>query len=285
MQARRRHSRGIQEKRILQRDVRYRSAVLLFPPAAALLFLGAILTMCTWIETFGKDTVFWQPALRKWFQIVGIAMLVLSIVAGLSAYLLWKSVKTGNARMARKTLTSPALSVAPLSQDAKCSDEISELTETGCPRDNRAYQRSMENKIERLSEPTYHFPPVEIHAHDLEMWDLKCSMKLTDEDIGPDTSVVINDKKDGEAFSDEGNQAAPVAIPAEEFHENRQSNKDDDKEEELTIDHTEVVDVEEGDHDQGNCELTESLTRSTRSSPPLPPYPELDSEVYEHGCD
>ena len=45
---------------------------------------------------------------------------------------------------------------------------------------NKIYSRSIDNNMSKLStsdlgEPTYYFPPVEIHAYDIKLWELKCS--------------------------------------------------------------------------------------------------------------
>ena len=45
---------------------------------------------------------------------------------------------------------------------------------------NEVYSRSTDNNMSKLStsdlgEPTYYFPPVEIHAYDIKLWELKCS--------------------------------------------------------------------------------------------------------------
>ena len=70
-------------------------------------------------------------------------------------------------------------------QCGKTSRPHKTILHQGQEKGNKIYSRSTDNTSKLftsdLGEPTYYFPPVEIHAYDIKLWELKCSGESDDD--------------------------------------------------------------------------------------------------------
>ena len=178
----RRHSRGDREKKSLQKDPTVRAARALLVPTALLLTLGIVVSCCSFLEEFGEGTLFYESSNRVIFQGVGISVICLGALGGLTIHVLHKSLRT-------------RISGEKWKKSHICQCGRHEITRKYfSPRQekqNEACSISTDNNLSKiaeldLGEPTYYFPPVEIHAYDIKLWELKCSGE-TDVDDDNDT--------------------------------------------------------------------------------------------------
>ena len=172
------------EKKFFSKDPRLQTARAFLVPTALLLTLGIVISSCSFLEEFGKGTFFRHSSNRVIFQGVGIGLIVLGALGGLSMHILHKSVRT---QTSVDVLKKWAGKWSMTSQTCQCGkphvtqNYFTSRQEKG----NKIYSRSTDNtsklSTSDLGEPTYYFPPVEIHAYDIKLWELKCSGESDDD--------------------------------------------------------------------------------------------------------
>ncbi len=229
---------------------------------------------------------------------MGITLLVIGTVSGLTVYILYQSIKTGEDRAILKVVSDPS----HMEDNCICCEKMRKKAAEASAAKGDPKQRNGviivnqvntgkicgrcdKNKNIKIGDPnqlTYYFPPVEIHAHDIFMWELKCSGEDLDEVVGYASMESVYDNSNN---SNHGNSRHDNMVLGDGHSENESTDHNGCIIAGMTD--SQIQDAISGEtcaqlvKDYYVCQQEEELDWSrnsdselhTRNSPPLPPYP------------
>ncbi len=225
---------------------------------------------------------------------MGITLLVIGIVSGLTVYILFQSIKTGEDRAILKVVSDPS----HMEDNCICCEKMRRQADKGSAKTNAkrgngviivnqvntgnicdGCDKKKKTKVGDPNQPTYYFPPVEIHAHDIFMWELKCSGEDPDDVLGYASMESLYDN------SNQGNNGHGDFCDEDTRTENGILDENTYTIPGMTD--SQIHDAISGEtcaklvKDYYVCQQEEELDWTkdvhaelqTRNSPPLPPYP------------